>query len=339
MPTAQPTAFRPDPDVDAAALSVLGVVRGYRGIAELRQARPAAAQRVLVVVGGEASWVLTGMLQRILRAHGDRIPCVEVPACAGERECLPPRGRQRVGGAVAFRRACHGRVLTRTTRRAGWTKRPPPGRPTTCCWPRGPRRRRPVGRRARARRGRRGRACAGAGDGGARRRIAPRWPPRRAPSWWPRPERRGSISTSTPRSPRPRRKPTGHRFTAQATGDVRVIAAVRELPGRLRDGLRLRLTWRLTPAGPASGPLPHPVLLVETPSGGRPGEVLAYQIAAALDAGRRARRGRGAHLGQGDARLPRGRAARLRAAGRRSPYPFPARRAVGARGPRVGPGG
>ncbi len=75
---------------------------------------------------------------------------------------------------------------------------------------------------------------------------------------------------------------TGHRFTAQAMGDVPVIAAVRELPGRLRDGLRLRLTWRLTPAGPASGPLPHPVLLVETPEGGRSGEVLAYQIAAAL---------------------------------------------------------
>jgi hypothetical protein len=57
---------------------------------------------------------------------------------------------------------------------------------------------------------------------------------------------------------------------------------VRELPGRLRDGVRLRLTWRLTPAGPASGPLPHPVLLVETPEGRRPSEVLAYQIAAAL---------------------------------------------------------
>lgn len=77
-PAPEPTtaAFAPDPDVDAAALSALGVVRGQRGVTELRQARR-GTQRVLLVVGGEASWVLTGMLQRILRAHGDRTPCVE----------------------------------------------------------------------------------------------------------------------------------------------------------------------------------------------------------------------------------------------------------------------
>jgi hypothetical protein len=87
----QPTqAFAPDPDVDAAALSALGVVRGYRGAAELRQARR-GAQRVLLVVGGDASWLLTGMLQRILRAHGDRTPCVEA---------LPTHGH-----ATAYHRA------------------------------------------------------------------------------------------------------------------------------------------------------------------------------------------------------------------------------------------
>ncbi|HEY0812140.1 MAG TPA: hypothetical protein VGE11_02570 [Pseudonocardia sp.] len=75
-------SFAPDPELDAAALSVLGVVRGHRGAAELRQARR-GGQRVLLVVGGEASWVLTGMLQRVLRAHGDRTPCVEA---------LPERG-------------------------------------------------------------------------------------------------------------------------------------------------------------------------------------------------------------------------------------------------------
>jgi hypothetical protein len=69
-------SFAPDPEVDTAALSALGVVRGYRGTAELRQARR-GGQRVLLVVGGDTSWVLTGMLQRILRAHGDPTPCVE----------------------------------------------------------------------------------------------------------------------------------------------------------------------------------------------------------------------------------------------------------------------
>jgi hypothetical protein len=76
-------AFTPDPEVDTVALSALGVVRGYRGTAELRQARR-GGQRVLLVVGGETSWVLTGMLQRVLRAHGDRTPCVEALAAHGD---------------------------------------------------------------------------------------------------------------------------------------------------------------------------------------------------------------------------------------------------------------
>ncbi|MBV9922649.1 MAG: hypothetical protein JOY78_17605 [Pseudonocardia sp.] len=75
---------------------------------------------------------------------------------------------------------------------------------------------------------------------------------------------------------------TAHRFTAAAGADVPVIAAARELPDRLRDGIRLRLTWRQTPAGPTPTPLPQPVLLVETSGDGRPGEVLAYQLGAAL---------------------------------------------------------
>lgn len=78
--------FRTDQDVDAAALSVLAVVRGYHGCIELRQAWRAGArreQRVVLVHGAEQPWVLTGTLQRVLRAHGDRTPCVEV---------LPPHG-------------------------------------------------------------------------------------------------------------------------------------------------------------------------------------------------------------------------------------------------------
>jgi hypothetical protein len=73
-----------------------------------------------------------------------------------------------------------------------------------------------------------------------------------------------------------------HRFSAQASDGEAVAGVARQLPDRLLEGVRLRLAWRLTPAGSAPGLLPHPVLLVETREGGRPGEVLAYQIAAAL---------------------------------------------------------
>jgi hypothetical protein len=82
--------FRADPgatDIDAAALSVLAVVRGHPGCVELRQgwrrSPGAPEQRVVLVLGAERPWTLTGTLQRVLRAHGDRTPCVEV---------LPPHG-------------------------------------------------------------------------------------------------------------------------------------------------------------------------------------------------------------------------------------------------------
>jgi len=71
-----------DGTVDAAALSVLAVVRGHPGCIELRQCWR-GEQRVVLVLGAERPWVLAGTLQRVLRAHGDRTPCVEV---------LPPHG-------------------------------------------------------------------------------------------------------------------------------------------------------------------------------------------------------------------------------------------------------
>jgi hypothetical protein len=73
--------FRSEPDVDQAALSVLAVVRGHPGCIELRQAWRAGTrreQRIVLVHGGERPWQLAGTLQRVLRAHGDRTPCVEV---------------------------------------------------------------------------------------------------------------------------------------------------------------------------------------------------------------------------------------------------------------------
>lgn len=77
--------FRPgDGALDTAALAVLAVVRGHPGCVELRQGWR-DAQRVVLVLGAERPWVLAGTLQRVLRAHGDRTPCVEVLPPHGER--------------------------------------------------------------------------------------------------------------------------------------------------------------------------------------------------------------------------------------------------------------
>lgn len=86
-PATTDATFRPIGVADPAALSVLAVVRGHPGCVELRQALrlgPGAEQRVVLVVGGERPWSLTGTLQRVLRAHGDRTPCVEVLPAHGE---------------------------------------------------------------------------------------------------------------------------------------------------------------------------------------------------------------------------------------------------------------
>lgn len=99
--SAQPAAtFLPDPEVDAAALSMMAVVRGATGCVELRQAWR-DGQRVVLVVGGDVPWLLAGTLQRILRAHGDRTPCVEVLPQQGEG--TPYHRAAMIGSAVLWR--------------------------------------------------------------------------------------------------------------------------------------------------------------------------------------------------------------------------------------------
>lgn len=79
-----------------------------------------------------------------------------------------------------------------------------------------------------------------------------------------------------------------HRFVADlaALGCARPPGAspaevLATVPARLLKGCRLSLTWRLTPAGSASTPVPHPVLLVETTE--RAGnDVLAHQLTELL---------------------------------------------------------
>jgi hypothetical protein len=75
--------FRPGPaDPDTAALCLLAVARGDADCVELRQVVRADGRRdqrvVLVRARGDRPWALAGTLARLLRAHGDPEPCVEV---------------------------------------------------------------------------------------------------------------------------------------------------------------------------------------------------------------------------------------------------------------------
>ncbi len=76
-----------------------------------------------------------------------------------------------------------------------------------------------------------------------------------------------------------------HRFAAAPTGATDVATAVRALPARQLQGTTVHLAWRLTPAGTAPGPLPHPVVLVEIDPGRHSGEMLAYLVASGLARG------------------------------------------------------
>jgi hypothetical protein len=75
---------------------------------------------------------------------------------------------------------------------------------------------------------------------------------------------------------------TEHRFSTPR-GDDPVAGAVLEFPARPLTGCSVLLTRRLTPAGSAPGPLPHPVVLVRVHDHTRRSDVLAYQLGAALE--------------------------------------------------------
>jgi hypothetical protein len=73
---------------------------------------------------------------------------------------------------------------------------------------------------------------------------------------------------------------------SEANGHVRSERLRAALTGVAERHLRAGswwLAWRLTPAGAAPGPLPHPVILVELgPDSGTSAEVVAYQVADAV---------------------------------------------------------
>jgi hypothetical protein len=74
----------------------------------------------------------------------------------------------------------------------------------------------------------------------------------------------------------------GHRFDAAVAPADRVAAVLAALPARRLAGCTFHLTWRLTPAGTAPGPVPRALLLVEA-GPDRSADVLAYLLATELD--------------------------------------------------------
>ena len=105
--------FRPGPaDPDTAVLSLLAVARGERGCVELRQVVRTDGRRtqrvVLVRADGDRPWALAGTMARLLRAHGDPTPCVEVLPVddGGSRTTLavdpPAYHRAALAGSTVF---------------------------------------------------------------------------------------------------------------------------------------------------------------------------------------------------------------------------------------------
>jgi hypothetical protein len=115
VPDEPDVTFRSGPDPDVAALSLLAVARGVDGCVELRQTLRGTgrhAQRVVLVrAEGPRPWALAGTLARLLRAHGDTAPCVEVLP-GGRSARLPPGRARRLDTAVASPRGGVRRSLT-----------------------------------------------------------------------------------------------------------------------------------------------------------------------------------------------------------------------------------
>jgi hypothetical protein len=89
------------------------------------------------------------------------------------------------------------------------------------------------------------------------------------------------TADSSPRMPhRFAVDPTEHGFPLRVE-EWSPETALRSVPPRLLRDCQLWLTWRLTPAGGAPGPLPHPVVLIETLDGVG-ADLLAYQVAEVL---------------------------------------------------------
>lgn len=84
---------------DLAALSATSVVAGHPGVEQVRQSLRGSRgeQRVLLVLGADRPWDLTATLQRLLRVHGDRTPCVEVLPAGME---LPGYHRAALAGSA-----------------------------------------------------------------------------------------------------------------------------------------------------------------------------------------------------------------------------------------------
>jgi hypothetical protein len=95
---------------------------------------------------------------------------------------------------------------------------------------------------------------------------------------------RGETLPAPDPAPRMRHRftvdPTEHGFPPRAK-ELSPDAALHRVPPRLLRDCQLWLTWRITPAGSAPGPVPHLVVLIEVLDGAG-ADVLAYQVAEVL---------------------------------------------------------
>jgi hypothetical protein len=95
----------------------------------------------------------------------------------------------------------------------------------------------------------------------------------------------GETLPPADQSPRMRHRfvadPATAGFPPGPTGDRDPEVALRAVPSRLLRDCQVLLVWRTTPAGGAPGPLPHPVVLIETAEAAG-ADVLAYQVGEVL---------------------------------------------------------
>ncbi|MBO0851653.1 MAG: hypothetical protein J2P20_19485, partial [Pseudonocardia sp.] len=95
----------------------------------------------------------------------------------------------------------------------------------------------------------------------------------------------GETLPPADQSPRMRHRfvadPTSAGFPPGPNGERDPEVALRAVPSRLLRDCQVLLVWRTTPTGGAPGPLPHPVVLIETAEAAG-ADVLAYQVGEVL---------------------------------------------------------
>ncbi|MGQ0577215.1 MAG: hypothetical protein ACT4RN_23880 [Pseudonocardia sp.] len=276
VPAEPPFTFAADPEpLDAAALSVLAVVRDHPGCVELStvlRSGGGGEQRVVLVRGGDSPWRLAATLQRVLRAHGDHTPCVEVltggidspyhrAAASAAVPGVVERPRAGRGGVVTAPVAHHELLLTLAGRVDD----------DLLAWA-----------RELVAVGEEGRGVELLTAALVADRVALPEPVRTALVTAAR-AARSVLDADAALPAAVAEAATAHAFAASTDGTATIAVTVRELLEPV--ACRAWVAARRTPAGSASGPLPHPVVLVELAGAdaNTAADVLAYQLGTALN--------------------------------------------------------